>query len=102
MGLFFFVCFVIVVGIAIVIISLSCPCGVKFLDVNDPLAGLLSEEEQDVPKKPSPKGSEGSQEKKTELGKEKGKQGCSVHPFHIKLATSISLCEFQMTWFHLL
>ncbi|XP_042739848.1 fas-binding factor 1 isoform X3 [Lagopus leucura] len=43
----------------------------NFEDVNDPLAGLLSEEEQDVPKKPSPKGSEGSPEKKTELGKEK-------------------------------
>uniref|UniRef100_A0A8C3L0A0 Fas binding factor 1 n=1 Tax=Chrysolophus pictus TaxID=9089 RepID=A0A8C3L0A0_CHRPC len=40
-------------------------------DVNDPLAGLLSEEEQDVPKKPSPKGSEGSPEKKTEVSKEK-------------------------------
>ncbi|XP_010719688.1 fas-binding factor 1 isoform X6 [Meleagris gallopavo] len=43
----------------------------NFEDVNDPLAGLLSEEEQDVPKKPPPKGSEGSPEKKTELGKEK-------------------------------
>ncbi|XP_048820721.1 fas-binding factor 1 isoform X2 [Lagopus muta] len=43
----------------------------NFEDVNDPLAGLLSEEEQDAPKKPSPKGSEGSPEKKTELGKEK-------------------------------
>ncbi|XP_032304238.1 fas-binding factor 1 isoform X4 [Coturnix japonica] len=42
-----------------------------FEDVNDPLAGLLSDEEQDVPKKPSPKGSERSTEKKTELGKEK-------------------------------
>ncbi|XP_021270873.1 fas-binding factor 1 isoform X2 [Numida meleagris] len=43
----------------------------NFEDVSDPLAGLLSEEEQDAPKKPSPKSSERSPEKKTELGKEK-------------------------------
>ncbi|XP_072208415.1 fas-binding factor 1 isoform X2 [Excalfactoria chinensis] len=42
-----------------------------FEDVNDPLAGLLSDEEQDVPKKPPPKGRERSTEKKTDLGKEK-------------------------------
>lgn len=89
LGLLFFVCFVIAVGIAIIIIILSCPYGVKFLDVDDPLAGLLSEEEQDAPRKPSPKGSERRPEKKTELGKEKGKQGCSVHPFHIKQIGSL-------------
>ncbi|POI28238.1 hypothetical protein CIB84_008012 [Bambusicola thoracicus] len=51
----------------------------NFEDVNDPLAGLLSEEEQDAPKKPSPKGSERRPEKKTELGKEKEKPiSCSV------------------------
>uniref|UniRef100_A0A8C9ENU0 Fas binding factor 1 n=1 Tax=Pavo cristatus TaxID=9049 RepID=A0A8C9ENU0_PAVCR len=43
----------------------------NFEDVNDPLAGLLSEEEQDAPRKPSPTGRERSPEKKTEVGKEK-------------------------------
>lgn len=43
----------------------------NFEDVDDPLAGLLSEEEQDAPRKPSPKGSERRPERKTELGKEK-------------------------------
>ncbi|XP_065591711.1 fas-binding factor 1 [Cyrtonyx montezumae] len=44
----------------------------NFDDVDVPLAGLLSEEEQDAPKKPSSRrGSERSPEKKTELDKEK-------------------------------
>ncbi|NXC46443.1 FBF1 factor, partial [Penelope pileata] len=43
----------------------------NFEDANDPLAGLLSDEEQDAPKKPAPRVSERSPEKKTETGKEK-------------------------------
>ncbi|NXN67400.1 FBF1 factor, partial [Himantopus himantopus] len=42
----------------------------NFEDVDDPLAGLLSDEEQDAPKKPSPTGTTSS-EKKTERSKEK-------------------------------
>ncbi|KFQ54354.1 Fas-binding factor 1, partial [Pelecanus crispus] len=43
----------------------------NFEDLDDPLAGLLSDEEQDDPKKPAPTGSKSSSEKKTEQSKEK-------------------------------
>ncbi|NXJ88327.1 FBF1 factor, partial [Corythaixoides concolor] len=46
----------------------------KSEDLDDPLAGLLSDEEQDVPEKPAPTGTKSSSEKKTEQSKEKGKQ----------------------------
>ncbi|XP_009277686.1 PREDICTED: fas-binding factor 1 isoform X2 [Aptenodytes forsteri] len=43
----------------------------NFEDLDDPLAGLLSDEEQDAPKKPAPTGTRSSSEKKTERSKEK-------------------------------
>ncbi|NWZ46705.1 FBF1 factor, partial [Haliaeetus albicilla] len=43
----------------------------NFEDLDDPLAGLLSDEEQDAPKKPSPTGTRSSSEKKPEQSKEK-------------------------------
>uniref|UniRef100_A0A8B9RT89 Fas binding factor 1 n=1 Tax=Accipiter nisus TaxID=211598 RepID=A0A8B9RT89_9AVES len=43
----------------------------NFEDIDDPLAGLLSDEEQDAPKKPAPTGTRSSSEKKTEQSKEK-------------------------------
>ncbi|KAF1660259.1 hypothetical protein FQA23_0005670, partial [Aptenodytes patagonicus] len=43
----------------------------NFEDLDDPLAGLLSDEEQDAPKKPAPTGTRSSSEKKTEQSKEK-------------------------------
>ncbi|XP_075026048.1 fas-binding factor 1 isoform X2 [Calonectris borealis] len=43
----------------------------NFEDLDDPLAGLLSDEEQEAPKKPAPTGTKSSSEKKTEWGKEK-------------------------------
>ncbi|NXS66846.1 FBF1 factor, partial [Pandion haliaetus] len=43
----------------------------NFEDLDDPLAGLLSDEEQDAPKKPAPTGTKSSSEKKTEQSKEK-------------------------------
>ncbi|KAM6194142.1 fas-binding factor 1 [Sarcoramphus papa] len=43
----------------------------NFEDLDDPLAGLLSDEEQDAPKKPGPTGTKSSSEKKTEQSKEK-------------------------------
>ncbi|XP_074016513.1 fas-binding factor 1 isoform X2 [Numenius arquata] len=43
----------------------------NFEDLDDPLAGLLSDEEQDAPKKPAPTGAKSSSEKKTERSKEK-------------------------------
>ncbi|KAK0676318.1 FBF1 factor, partial [Pygoscelis papua] len=43
----------------------------NFEDLDDPLAGLLSDEEQDAPKKPAPTGTKSSSEKKTERSKEK-------------------------------
>ncbi|XP_035198371.1 fas-binding factor 1 isoform X2 [Oxyura jamaicensis] len=43
----------------------------NFEDLDDPLAGLLSDEEQDAPKKPPPRGCEGVPEKKTEPSKDK-------------------------------
>ncbi|NXL41245.1 FBF1 factor, partial [Podilymbus podiceps] len=46
----------------------------NFEDLDDPLVGLLSDEEQDAPKKPTPTGTKSSSEKKPELSKEKGKQ----------------------------
>nr|XP_013797316.1 PREDICTED: fas-binding factor 1 [Apteryx mantelli mantelli] len=44
----------------------------NFEDLDDPLAGLLSDEEQNAPKKPTPSGTENSSAKKLELSKEKG------------------------------
>ncbi|XP_029871851.1 fas-binding factor 1 isoform X5 [Aquila chrysaetos chrysaetos] len=43
----------------------------NFEDLDDPLAGLLSDEEQDAPKKPAPTGTRSSSEKKPEHSKEK-------------------------------
>uniref|UniRef100_A0A8C3CPN7 Fas binding factor 1 n=1 Tax=Cairina moschata TaxID=8855 RepID=A0A8C3CPN7_CAIMO len=43
----------------------------NFEDLDDPLAGLLSDEEQDTPKKPAPRGCESVPEKKTEPSKDK-------------------------------
>ncbi|NXJ68276.1 FBF1 factor, partial [Rostratula benghalensis] len=43
----------------------------NFEDLDDPLAGLLSDEEQDGPKKPALTGAKSSSEKKTEWSKEK-------------------------------
>ncbi|NXP05153.1 FBF1 factor, partial [Thinocorus orbignyianus] len=43
----------------------------NFEDLDDPLAGLLSDEEQDAPKKPALTGAKSSSEKKTEGSKEK-------------------------------
>ncbi|NXJ38694.1 FBF1 factor, partial [Ciconia maguari] len=43
----------------------------NFEDLDDPLAGLLSDEEQDAPRKPAPTGTKSSSEKKTEQSKEK-------------------------------
>ncbi|NXN49181.1 FBF1 factor, partial [Rynchops niger] len=43
----------------------------NFEDLDDPLAGLLSDEEQDAHKKPAPTGATSSSEKKTERSKEK-------------------------------
>ncbi|NXT43703.1 FBF1 factor, partial [Pelecanoides urinatrix] len=43
----------------------------NFEDLDDPLAGLLSDEEQEAPKKPAPTGTKSSSEKKTERSKEK-------------------------------
>lgn len=43
----------------------------NFEDLDDPLAGLLSDEEQDAPKKPAPRGCESVPEKKTEPSKDK-------------------------------
>ncbi|NXQ98408.1 FBF1 factor, partial [Sagittarius serpentarius] len=43
----------------------------NFEDLDDPLAGLLSDEEQDAPKKPAPTGTKSNSEKKTEQSKEK-------------------------------
>lgn len=43
----------------------------NFEDLDDPLAGLLSDEEQDAPKKPVPRGCESVPEKKTEPSKDK-------------------------------
>ncbi|NXV31829.1 FBF1 factor, partial [Rissa tridactyla] len=43
----------------------------NFEDLDDPLAGLLSDEEQDAHKKPAPTGAKSSSEKKTERSKEK-------------------------------
>lgn len=43
----------------------------NFEDLDDPLAGLLSDEEQDAPKKPVPRGCENVPEKKTEPSKDK-------------------------------
>ncbi|KAF1623957.1 hypothetical protein FQV09_0009084, partial [Eudyptes chrysolophus] len=43
----------------------------NFEGLDDPLAGLLSDEEQDAPKKPAPTGAKSSSEKKTERSKEK-------------------------------
>ncbi|NWW52752.1 FBF1 factor, partial [Pedionomus torquatus] len=43
----------------------------NFEDLDDPLAGLLSDEEQDAPKKPALKGAQSGSEKKTERSKEK-------------------------------
>ncbi|KAF1473100.1 hypothetical protein FQV08_0009145, partial [Pygoscelis antarcticus] len=43
----------------------------NFEDLDDPLAGLLSDEEQDAPKKPAPTGTKSSSEKKQERSKEK-------------------------------
>ncbi|XP_075597669.1 fas-binding factor 1 homolog, partial [Balearica regulorum gibbericeps] len=45
----------------------------NFDDLDDPLAGLLSDEEQDAPKKPAPTGTKSSSEKKPEQSKEKDK-----------------------------
>ncbi|KFQ92665.1 Fas-binding factor 1, partial [Nipponia nippon] len=42
----------------------------NFEDLDDPLAGLLSDEEGDAPKKPAPAGTKSSSEKKTEPSKE--------------------------------
>ncbi|NWI33896.1 FBF1 factor, partial [Sula dactylatra] len=44
---------------------------INFEDLDDPLAGLLSDEEQDAPKKPAPTGTKSSSEKKPEQSKEK-------------------------------
>ncbi|NXQ90340.1 FBF1 factor, partial [Nyctibius grandis] len=43
----------------------------NFEDLDGPLGGLLSDEEQDAPKKPAPTGTKSSSEKKTEQSKEK-------------------------------
>ncbi|NXE75976.1 FBF1 factor, partial [Cochlearius cochlearius] len=43
----------------------------NFEDLDDPLAGLLSDEEQDAPKKPAPTVTKSSSEEKTERSKEK-------------------------------
>ncbi|NXS45067.1 FBF1 factor, partial [Balaeniceps rex] len=43
----------------------------NFEDLDDPLVGLLSDEEQDAPKKQAPTGTKSSSEKKTEQSKEK-------------------------------
>ncbi|NXH70536.1 FBF1 factor, partial [Hydrobates tethys] len=43
----------------------------NFEDLDDPLAGLLSDEEQEAPKKPAPTGTKSSSEKKPERSKEK-------------------------------
>ncbi|XP_072736963.1 fas-binding factor 1 isoform X2 [Ciconia boyciana] len=43
----------------------------NFEDLDDPLAGLLSDEEQGAPRKPAPTGTKSSSEKKTEQSKEK-------------------------------
>uniref|UniRef100_A0A8B9PW03 Fas binding factor 1 n=1 Tax=Apteryx owenii TaxID=8824 RepID=A0A8B9PW03_APTOW len=43
----------------------------NFEDLDDPLAGLLSDEKQNAPKKPTPSGTENSSVKKLELSKEK-------------------------------
>ncbi|XP_040433985.1 fas-binding factor 1 homolog [Falco naumanni] len=43
----------------------------NFEDLDDPLAGLLSDEEQDAPKKPAPTGAKSSSEEKPEQSKEK-------------------------------
>ncbi|XP_074701846.1 fas-binding factor 1 homolog isoform X1 [Strix aluco] len=43
----------------------------NFEDLDDPLSGLLSDEEQDAPKKPCPTGTKSISEKKTEQSKEK-------------------------------
>ncbi|PKU32934.1 hypothetical protein llap_16762 [Limosa lapponica baueri] len=43
----------------------------NFEDLDDPLAGLLSDEEQDAPKKPALTGAKSSSENKTERSKEK-------------------------------
>ncbi|NXW03026.1 FBF1 factor, partial [Fregetta grallaria] len=43
----------------------------SFEDLDDPLAGLLSDEEQDAPKKPAATGAKGSSEKKTDRSKAK-------------------------------
>ncbi|NXC76258.1 FBF1 factor, partial [Anhinga anhinga] len=43
----------------------------NFEDLDDPLAGLLSDEEQHAPKKPAPTGTKSNSEKKTEQRKEK-------------------------------
>ncbi|NXG89167.1 FBF1 factor, partial [Stercorarius parasiticus] len=43
----------------------------NFEDLDDPLAGLLSDEEQDARKKPTPAGAKSSSEQKTERSKEK-------------------------------
>ncbi|XP_055653485.1 fas-binding factor 1 isoform X1 [Falco peregrinus] len=43
----------------------------NFEDLDDPLAGLLSDEEQDAPKKPAPTGAKNSSEEKPEQSKEK-------------------------------
>ncbi|NXI69349.1 FBF1 factor, partial [Anseranas semipalmata] len=43
----------------------------NFEDLDDPLAGLLSDEEQDASKKPAPRGCESIPEKKTKLSKDK-------------------------------
>ncbi|XP_068511492.1 fas-binding factor 1 isoform X3 [Anas acuta] len=43
----------------------------NFEDLDDPLAGLLSDEEQDAPRKPAPRGCESVPEKKTEPSKDK-------------------------------
>ncbi|NXU57159.1 FBF1 factor, partial [Turnix velox] len=44
---------------------------VNFEDIDNPLAGFLSDEEQDVPKKPTPTGTKSNSEKKAEVSKEK-------------------------------
>ncbi|KAM6050033.1 fas-binding factor 1 homolog [Theristicus caerulescens] len=51
----------------------------NFEDLDDPLAGLLSDEEQDAPKKPAPAGTKSSSEKKPEPSKEPEPPATPLH-----------------------
>uniref|UniRef100_A0A8B9J0Y1 Fas binding factor 1 n=1 Tax=Amazona collaria TaxID=241587 RepID=A0A8B9J0Y1_9PSIT len=55
-------------------------CGwARYQSADDPLAGLLSDEEQDAPKKPSSTGTKSSSEKNTEQSKEKEPPQTPLH-----------------------